>query len=107
MFIKEAYERRLKLEKRHDNEGEILQQSNAKIHKIGSIKNGKSNYDKDEQFFSPDDMPFPARLAKEEVKLLIDPVSIPNFYFITLLIRTFWVSEKKNGIPAPQCPRTR
>jgi hypothetical protein len=46
------------------------------MHKIGSIKNGKTNYDKDEQFFSPDDLPIHARTAKNEVKVLIDPVEL-------------------------------
>lgn len=40
---------------------------------MGSIKNDKLNYDRDEQFFSKDDVPHRARTIKESVKNLIDP----------------------------------
>lgn len=40
---------------------------------MGSIKNDKLNYDRDEQFFSKEDIPSRARAIKEEVKNLIDP----------------------------------
>lgn len=41
--------------------------------KIGSVKNDKLNYDKEEQFFSKDDIPIHARTIKEEINQLIDP----------------------------------
>lgn len=40
---------------------------------MGSIKNDKMNYDRDEQFFSKDDVPPKARTIKDSVKNLIDP----------------------------------
>lgn len=45
----------------------------AKQPKIGSIRNDKINYDKEEQFFSKDDIPLAARTIKEEINTLIDP----------------------------------
>lgn len=41
--------------------------------KIGSVKNDKLNYDKEEQFFSKDDIPIYVRTIKEEINQLIDP----------------------------------
>lgn len=41
--------------------------------KIGSIRNDKINYDKEEQFFSKDDVPLHAKTIKEEVKHFVDP----------------------------------
>ena len=41
--------------------------------KIGSIKNDKVNYDKEEQFFSKEDIPMHARTIKEEINQLVDP----------------------------------
>jgi hypothetical protein len=41
--------------------------------KIGSVRNDKINYDKEEQFFSKDDIPLNARTIKEEINQLIDP----------------------------------
>ncbi len=41
--------------------------------KIGSIRNDKINYDKEEQFFSKDDIPNYAKTMKEEIKQFIDP----------------------------------
>ena len=50
-------------------------QVNAKSRppKIGSIRNDKINYDKEEQFFSREDIPLHARSIKEEINHLIDP----------------------------------
>ena len=45
----------------------------AKPPKIGSIRNDKINYDKEEQFFTKDDIPLHARSIKEEINHLIDP----------------------------------
>ena len=62
MIIKEAYEKRLKKE-----EEEILNLLNIKKQKapkIGSIKNDKVNYDREEQFFSKEDIPVYARTVK-------------------------------------------
>lgn len=44
-----------------------------KIHKIGSIKNTRRNYDKDEQFFSSDDVPIKAKKAHDQIVEFIDP----------------------------------
>ena len=41
--------------------------------KIGSIKNTRINYDKDEHFFSKDDVPFKAQTTVALVKEEIDP----------------------------------
>ena len=41
--------------------------------KIGSVRNDKINYDKDEQFFSKEDIPQQAKTIKEEIKNLVDP----------------------------------
>ena len=74
MFIKQAYEDRLKKEvkkKKKKNKkikmNQCFQNSEATeslVHlhpksqpKIGSIKNTRINYDKDEHFFSKDDVP--------------------------------------------------
>lgn len=70
MFIKEAYDRRKKV---NEGDQDILT-TEQRIHKIGSIKNNKVNYDKDEQFFSKEDMQDRARKIKEEVQSFVDPV---------------------------------
>lgn len=44
-----------------------------KIHKIGSIKNGRVNYDKDEQFFAGDDIPLRAKHIHDDVLQFVDP----------------------------------
>lgn len=41
--------------------------------KIGSINNNKVNYDREQQFFSKDDVPAHARTLKQEIKDFIDP----------------------------------
>lgn len=41
--------------------------------KIGSIRNDKVNYEKEEQFFSKDDIPGHVKTIKEEINHLIDP----------------------------------
>ncbi|CAD8142419.1 unnamed protein product [Paramecium pentaurelia] len=69
MFIKEAYERR---QKQGEGEQEILS-TEQKIHKIGSIKNNKVNYDKDEQFFSKEDIPQKALQIKQFIQTFVDP----------------------------------
>jgi len=51
----------------------LLASKKSKQPKIGSIRNDKLNYDKEEQFFSKDDIPLPARTIKEEINQLIDP----------------------------------
>lgn len=45
------------------------------MHKIGSFKNqkGKLNYDRDEQFFSQDDIPDKAKEAKAYIQKVTDP----------------------------------
>lgn len=40
---------------------------------MGSIRNGKINYDRDEQFFSMEDIPNEKLDAKKEVLTYIDP----------------------------------
>ncbi|KAL4468592.1 hypothetical protein ABPG74_005095 [Tetrahymena malaccensis] len=70
MFIKEAFERRLKKEQQLENEG--LNQEKHKLHKIGSVRNGKINFDRDEQFFSQDDIPQKAMEIKKQIKNFID-----------------------------------
>ena len=40
---------------------------------IGSVKNDKINYDREEQFFSKEDVPCKAREVKDVVKNFIDP----------------------------------
>jgi len=51
----------------------LLGSKKARQPKIGSVKNDKINYDKEEQFFSKDDIPLYARTIKEEINNLIDP----------------------------------
>lgn len=69
MFISNAYEQRLK------EENELLDDKKQfrKAQKIGSIKNGRINYDKDEQFFNPADTDQNVRTIVRWVKELIDP----------------------------------
>lgn len=51
----------------------MLAVKKARPPKIGSIRNDKINYDKEEQFFSKEDVPFHAKTIKEEIKQLVDP----------------------------------
>jgi hypothetical protein len=51
----------------------LLASKKGKQPKIGSVRNDKINYDKEEQFFSKDDIPLHARTIKEEINQLIDP----------------------------------
>jgi hypothetical protein len=51
----------------------LLATKKSRSPRIGSIRNDKINYDKDEQFFSKDDIPANAKTIKEEVKNLVDP----------------------------------
>lgn len=51
----------------------LLVTKKSKAPKIGSIRNDKVNYDKEEQFFSKEDIPQQAKTIKEEIKQLIDP----------------------------------
>ena len=44
-----------------------------KAPKVGSIRNDKINYDREEQFFSKEDIPAKAKTIKEEVRHFIDP----------------------------------
>jgi hypothetical protein len=44
-----------------------------KLHQIGSKKNTRINYDRDEHFFSSDDVPPNAKKVHDEVKDFIDP----------------------------------
>ena len=41
--------------------------------KIGSVRNDKIDYEREEQFFSKEDVPDYARTAKDEIRNLIDP----------------------------------
>ena len=47
MFIQNAYERRMR---EMEEEGEENKKKNKSSYKIGSLKNGRINYDKDEQY---------------------------------------------------------
>ena len=51
----------------------LLASKKVKQPQIGSVRNDKTNYDKEEQFFSKDDVPLHARTIKEEINQLIDP----------------------------------
>lgn len=51
----------------------MVQNKRGKTQLIGSIKNEKINYDREEQFFSKEDVPLHARQVKNEVKEFIDP----------------------------------
>jgi len=44
-----------------------------KIHKIGSIKNNRLNYDKDEQFFAGDDIPIKSKQIHDEIREFVNP----------------------------------
>ena len=63
MFVKEAYEKRLRREE--DDLNSMMELKKNKPPKIGSVKNDKLNYDKDEQFFSKEDIPAHARSIKQ------------------------------------------
>ncbi|EGR30381.1 hypothetical protein IMG5_133480 [Ichthyophthirius multifiliis] len=67
----EAYQRRLQKEEQQQNEG--IQQEKHKMHKIGSIKNNKVNFDRDEQFFAQEDIPIQAIEKKIKIKEFINP----------------------------------
>ena len=85
MFIKSAYQNRVNKEVRKKLKGnqvfnqaeEIqkyrLQKKAARLHQIGSIKNNKINYDRDEHFFAIDDIPPNAKTAHDFIKDFIDP----------------------------------
>ena len=47
--------------------------SKPKMHKIGSIRNERMNFEKDEYFFSSDDVPLKARKINQEIREFIDP----------------------------------
>ena len=71
MFIKNVQENRLREKK---NEDDIINNVfKLKMHKMGSIKNGKVNYDRDEQFFSMEDVPLENLEKKEEILQFVDP----------------------------------
>lgn len=104
----------------------MLGSKKPKQPKIGSIRNDKINYDKEEQFFSKEDIPPQARTIKEEINTLIDPdhlglrkkqwntsVSVPkNFekeetHEQKLLKVPFGVCRSSWGSPTTPSPSTR
>lgn len=70
MFIQNAYERRMR---EMEEEGEESKKKNKSNYKIGSLKNGRINYDKDEQYFSKADMKEGVAAKVKEIHTFVDP----------------------------------
>ena len=51
----------------------LLATKKNKQPRIGSIRNDKIDYDKDQQFFSKEDIPNEVKTIKDDIKNLIDP----------------------------------
>ena len=71
MFIQKAYESRIK--KEHDDEILPTLVPKHEFNPIGSIRNHRINYDRDEEFFAIDDIPPHKKAIHDEIKEIVDP----------------------------------